>query len=272
MKKLLTVFFMITVVSGFVFCEGKAEITEAEALQELTALEVGTYSDYYGKSDPAAYAALFADKASYWDPWLDEYLGGEAVKENLMAWKGKIPNLDYEILNPRVDLYGDTAVFIFNLECSDPGSGQTIILWKGTTVFIRKNNSWEKVHAHWSTSTPPPEGSMEDEETVTRDSFKEGFPTGIFEGESGSVSVEFRSDGSGRWFSGGQGWEVPFNYGVNGDLFTEMTFEWPSGSQMPATYYWTYDGKVLSFKLWGEDARPHRQQVYEGDVYVKTDP
>jgi hypothetical protein len=96
------------------------------------------------------------------------------------------------------------------------------------------------------------------------------FPTGTFASESTTVAVEFSEDGTCRWYSDGEGWEVPCRYAVNGDLYTEMTFEYPSGSQVPATYYWAYDEENLTFELWGEEMRPHRQEVY-GDTYVAAE-
>lgn len=123
------------------------------------------------------------------------------------------------------------------------------------------------------TDTPTP--------TVTPLPFVEAnkFPTGTFESASGVVAVEFREDGTCRWYSqryvatdkGGpevEGWEVPCKYGVNGNLFSEMTFQYPTGRQVPATYYWTFDGKNLTFQLWGEDLRPHRKFNYDGQTYL----
>ena len=156
MKRFITAVWMFVVLGGLVFSGGEAELSEDEALEEIMAIEVGTYDDYYYNADPTAYAELFGKKGTYFDPWLDHYHEDEAVKESLLAWKGKIPKLDYEVLNPRLDLYGDTAILIFNLNCMDPGSGKTVLFWKGTTVYTRSGDSWQKVHAHWSTSTPSP--------------------------------------------------------------------------------------------------------------------
>jgi len=97
------------------------------------------------------------------------------------------------------------------------------------------------------------------------------FPTGTFVSASGIIAVEFHEDGTCRWYSDAEEWEVPCKYAVNGDLYTEMTFEWPSGPQVPATYYWTYDGENLTFELWGEDMRPHRKSVYDGQTYTKVE-
>ena len=115
MKRFITVFWMFAVLGGPVFAGGEAEVSEEEAFEEIMALEVGTYDDYYYEADPTAYSELFGEKGTYFDPWLDNYHEDEAVKESLIAWKG-------------------------------------------TTVYTRSGDSWQKVHAHWSTSTPVPEG------------------------------------------------------------------------------------------------------------------
>jgi hypothetical protein len=153
---------IIIVLLAIVFFGGCAtapiiRMSEAAALEEIMALELATYETWYGKSDPTAYAQLFADKATYFDPWSENMIEDRAIKEYLMAFAGQIPSVDYKILNPRIDLYGNTAVFVFNLEVSDPKDGMVMTLWKGTTVFTRTKYGWEKVHANWSFTLPLPE-------------------------------------------------------------------------------------------------------------------
>lgn len=90
-----------------------------------------------------------------------------------------------------------------------------------------------------------------------------GFPTGTF--TSGSELVEFNEDGTCRWFGSDGSWELPCKYGVNGDLYTEMWFEWAGYEPeefFPATYFWSYDGENLTFELWGVDANASRQATY----------
>ena len=90
------------------------------------------------------------------------------------------------------------------------------------------------------------------------------FPTGTFTNATTGDTVVFNEDGTCLWYAGGQ---IHCTYAVNGDLYTEMTFVWQDGVQVPATYYWAYDGEKLTFELWGEDLRPHRRQVY-GRTYT----
>ena len=76
------------------------------------------------------------------------------IKEYLMTFMGKVPNLEYEIPNPRVDLYGDTAVFTFNEKTTDPKNG-AVVRWNVTLVFTRTRDGWKRVHANWAYAEPP---------------------------------------------------------------------------------------------------------------------
>lgn len=94
------------------------------------------------------------------------------------------------------------------------------------------------------------------------------FPTGTFIATDGHhEAVEFNTDGTCRWFSPRDRWSMACTYASNGNLFTEMTFDYPSGPQVPATYYWDHDGERLSFELWGEDMRPSRLASYADHTY-----
>ena len=73
-----------------------------------------------------------------------------------MSFAGLIPPFTYEILDPSVDLYGDTATFTFNVEMYDAGT--LVGAWNTTEFHHRTGDSWEMVHAHWSNPAPPPEG------------------------------------------------------------------------------------------------------------------
>ena len=99
--------------------------------------------------------------------------------------------------------------------------------------------------------------------TAARTPKTSDFPTGTF--VAGGEAVEFDEDGTCRWFATNGGWEMPCKYAVNGDLYTEMWFDWPSygpEESFPATYYWTFDGANLTFELWGNDANPSRRASF----------
>jgi hypothetical protein len=92
------------------------------------------------------------------------------------------------------------------------------------------------------------------------------FPTGRFSNEK-FINNEyvFNSDNSWVYYSGGsigaQG-----TYQVDGNLWTEAG---TSGEcPFPATYEWTFDGKLLSFKLSGEDNCVPRREATDGQTFV----
>ncbi len=97
-----------------------------------------------------------------------------------------------------------------------------------------------------------------------------GFPIGRFVDEYNYWSFEFDEDGTWHGFEGDT-LVISGKYAINGNLYTEMTHDYPGSSKIPATYTWTYDGKNLTFQLWGEDANSHRKSVYDGPTYTRSE-
>jgi hypothetical protein len=100
-----------------------------------------------------------------------------------------------------------------------------------------------------------------------------GFPTGRFVHEQFDWYVfEFDEDGTFRYFF--INLEVPLmqgKYGVNGDLYTQMTDDHPETVKVPVTYFWTFNGKELTFKLWGNDVNPGRKMAYNNQTFIKVE-
>lgn len=100
-----------------------------------------------------------------------------------------------------------------------------------------------------------------------------GFPTGRFVNEQYKYRVfEFDEGGTWRYFEGNL--EVPSvqgTYGVEGNLYTELTHDYAPLPQIPATYTWTYDDQKLTFYLSGEDPLAHRKSCYDGQTYIKEE-
>jgi hypothetical protein len=95
------------------------------------------------------------------------------------------------------------------------------------------------------------------------------FPTGRFIHKDGDKAREFDEDGTWRYYEGDL--EVPQisgKYAISGEFYTEMTHDYPESPLIPATYSWAFDGKNLSFTLWGEDDNTHRKSAYDGQTYI----
>ncbi len=127
-----------------------------EILENLLAEQRAALDPYYGQSDPSNYVAMYADQVTAFDPWSNGKTEDGAAKDHLMGFAGSIPSVAYEIVNPRVDLYGTIAIFTFNVDLTDPAGG-IFAVWNTTQVHHRTGDGWELVHSHWSFATPPPE-------------------------------------------------------------------------------------------------------------------
>lgn len=152
MKKFITICCLFALFGGLVFGFGKGESEEA-VLKELLALESAALDTWYGDSDPTLYAEQFAEKATYFDPWSGGKLSDSAVKEYLMGFAGKVPKLEYKFMDPRVDLYGDTAVFTYNMEAFSPDGGP-VTYWNVTLIYEHMKDGWEKIHGNFSFTVP----------------------------------------------------------------------------------------------------------------------
>jgi hypothetical protein len=99
------------------------------------------------------------------------------------------------------------------------------------------------------------------------------FPTGRFVNDQfENRFFEFDTDGTYLYSeSTGPSGQVSGTYGVRGDLYTEMTHDYPGLPKVPVTYGWTLDGEELTFELVGEDVVSHREGVYGDSVYVRGD-
>ena len=129
-------------------------MNDTAVLEDLVAQERAAMDPYFADSDPAAYVALFADEATYFDPNTPGRVEDEAIAKHFAGYAGEIPPWRYEVLNPEVTVRGDTAVFTFNLVTFDRDDGSVTSRWNTTEVHARSGDAWRIVHAHWSHTEP----------------------------------------------------------------------------------------------------------------------
>ena len=134
-----------------------AEADEA-ILEEMIALEQSKLDLWYGESDPSAYVAEVADDATALDPWVPlTRQVGEELREFYRSLEGIIPHIDYEIVDPAVDVRGDIVIFTFFTEGTDLDNPDVPYgPWNATKVFNRTADGWEMIHTHWSMPLPLP--------------------------------------------------------------------------------------------------------------------
>jgi ketosteroid isomerase-like protein len=114
--------------------------------------------DRWGNGDPQGFLQMYAPDVTYFDPMQEKCVDGlEAMTALLIPITGKVKIDRYEMLNPRVQLYGDVAVMtyqIVNYKRQQDGSERADLRWNSTAVFRRIEGNWRTVHSHWSLTKP----------------------------------------------------------------------------------------------------------------------
>lgn len=109
--------------------------------------------DRWCRGEPAGYMELFADEITYFDPDVQQRVNGaESLRKLLAPLEGKLKIERYEMIEPRVQLHGETAVLSYNLvDYLRAADGSlTTSRWNSTEVYRRLDGQWRIVHSHWS--------------------------------------------------------------------------------------------------------------------------
>jgi ketosteroid isomerase-like protein len=104
--------------------------------------------DRWGKGDPSGFLEISDREVVYFDPYLERRLDGlEELTRCYEAIRGKVQIDRYELINPKVHVYGDVAVLTFNYVSY---SGETQSRWNCTEVYCHRDGCWRIVQTHWS--------------------------------------------------------------------------------------------------------------------------
>ena len=115
--------------------------------------------DRWGKGDPGGYLEITAPDASYFDPIQDKRIDGlGALRAMLERFVGKIKVDRYDMIDPRVQEYGDAALLTFNLISYRDES--PISSWNSSEMYARVGGQWRIVHSHWSYIKPELKGGV----------------------------------------------------------------------------------------------------------------
>jgi uncharacterized protein (TIGR02246 family) len=127
--------------------ERNEEVARAVIAREKASVEA------WQRKDKAFYAEFLADDATFFGA-LNPYLETDP-KENFLPkfdqYAEMFKTLDFQMYNPRVQVYGDTAVLTYN-SASTVQMGGRVMNYTGkvTSVYVRQNGAWRVVHAHES--------------------------------------------------------------------------------------------------------------------------
>jgi len=121
------------------------EIINAILSQERKAL------DEWAKGNPSEFSKHFASDATYLDDIAaqNRIEGIDEITAYFNSLEGKVPVHNYELINPKVQVYDDIAILTLRYNSTDennePGPP-----WKATSVYRFIDGNWKIVHANWS--------------------------------------------------------------------------------------------------------------------------
>ena len=142
---------LVSILLVFTSCEKKQDSLKLENAQAAVLAKERQALDRWVAGDPKGFAVNFSDSATYFDDIAAHTrLDGIAeINKHFASLDGMIPAHKYEIVDPKVQVFGRTAVLTLRYQ-SFTDDGQPGQPWKATSVYHFENNDWYVVHAHWS--------------------------------------------------------------------------------------------------------------------------
>ncbi len=120
-------------------------------LEEVILAQAGSDLDRWSHGDTEGYGQSAADDVTYFHnaPAHARVDGVRAFREFLSAIKGQIPPHNYEIVHPKVQVYGDVGILTLQYHAFTP-DGEPLARGRGTIVYRLAGEAWKMVHTHWS--------------------------------------------------------------------------------------------------------------------------
>ena len=160
-------YFSLTVVLLVVFAIGwrinvqgttaSAVAVEQAIAEQIIAREKASV-EAWRRKDKAFYADLLADDATYFSAY-SPYLDTDAKRNFLPKFEQYAEQFkyqDFQMHNPRVQIYGDAAVLTYQASVAANFNGQPLnYTAKMTSVYVRQGNHWRVAHGHESMNPSP---------------------------------------------------------------------------------------------------------------------
>ncbi|MBW6537229.1 MAG: nuclear transport factor 2 family protein, partial [Mariniphaga sp.] len=133
-----TIIFLIALCEVIVSCQPNQEKVSIQPFEnEILAHEHAMW-ERWSAGDPTGFAESFHDDATLFR-WHDVQTfarlnGKEEIQEYLHAFTGNIPAHKYEMVDPRIQIYGETAIMTFEYHIFMPES-ELAGRWKATDVY-----------------------------------------------------------------------------------------------------------------------------------------
>jgi uncharacterized protein (TIGR02246 family) len=148
-----TIIFFVTLCAVIVSCQLKQEKVSLQQFENEILTHEHEMWDRWSAGDPTGFAESFHDDATLFR-WHDVQTQArldskEEIQEYLNAFIGNIPAHKYEMVDPKIQIHGETAIMTFEYHIIMP-DGESVGRWKATDVYQLVNSELKIVHSHWS--------------------------------------------------------------------------------------------------------------------------
>ena len=147
MKQTALIFSAVAILCGMLaFAQPKPG-----AAKEILALERQAM-DGWLKGNPDPVLAIMDPEITYFHIMTEKRIDGLPALTPLFETYRGMPLFDsYEIVDPKVQISGDTAVLTYILVRHN---GAVASRWNATQVYQRKKEGWRVIHTHYSQTKP----------------------------------------------------------------------------------------------------------------------
>ncbi|MBD0372647.1 MAG: nuclear transport factor 2 family protein [Pyrinomonadaceae bacterium] len=148
---LITILLIAAICACSFFAGGSSASAEPQSIAALIIAREKASVDAWQRKDKAFFEDFLSEDSTYFsieNPYLET-----DPKINFLPKFEKYAEMfkfnDFQMYNPRVQVYGDTAILTYNSSVSVSFGGQPInYTAKVTSVYVKQGNTWRVVHAH----------------------------------------------------------------------------------------------------------------------------
>ena len=126
---------------------------QAQKPEDLIVAKERAALDRWKTGDTFGFVDIAADEVTYFDPEIEKRCDGiQAYRGYMASFRYKFSFPSYELLNPKVQMFGDTGVLTFNF-VGHSKDGK-LDKWNTTEVYHLVKGEWKLVSSNWSHTKP----------------------------------------------------------------------------------------------------------------------
>ena len=135
------------------FCLLSAISINAQDIKDKIIAKEKAALDRWKTGDTFGFIEIAGDDITYFDPGIEKRITGiKEFHDHLASFNGTFSFPGYELINPEVQLYDNTAVLTFNFAGLSKESKKD--LWNATEVYHKSGGEWKIISSHWSHTKP----------------------------------------------------------------------------------------------------------------------